>query len=103
MVLHCLRRDEELVAETTQLALSALWGGYAALLLAVGIRVRQPWARYLGLGIFGVTLVKMVTIDLWHLEMLHRTIAFIGLGVLMIACSFLYNRFRELIVGPAEG
>lgn len=87
------------VEETTQLALSALWAGYAAALLAIGIRLRQPWARYLGLAVFAVTLVKMVTIDLWQLEMLHRTIAFIGLGVLMIACSFLYNRFRELIVG----
>jgi uncharacterized membrane protein len=87
------------VYETTQLALSALWGSYAAILLAVGIRLRQPWARYLGLGVFGVTLVKMVTIDLWQLEMLHRTIAFLGLGILMIACSFLYNRFRDLIVG----
>lgn len=85
--------------ETTQLALSALWGGYAALLLAVGIRLGQPWARYLGLGVFGVTLVKMVTIDLWQLETLHRTIAFVGLGVLMIACSFFYNRFRGLIAG----
>ena len=89
------------VYETTQLALSALWGSYAAVLLAVGIRFRQPWARYLGLAVFAVTVVKMVTIDLWQLEMLHRTIAFVGLGILMIACSFLYNRFRELIVGSA--
>jgi uncharacterized membrane protein len=43
--------------------------------------------------------MKMVTVDLWQLEVLQRTFAFGGLGVLMIACSFLYNRFRGLIVG----
>lgn len=84
----------------TQLALSALWGGYSAALVAAGVGFRQRWARYLGLATFGITVVKMVTVDLWQLEMLQRTIAFIGLGVLMIGCSFLYNRFRDLIVRP---
>ena len=83
----------------TQLALSGLWATYSAGLVAVGIALRQRWARYLGLATFGITLVKMVTVDLWQLEIIHRTFAFVGLGVLMIVCSFLYNRFRDLIVG----
>ena len=85
--------------EALQFVLSALWASYATVLVAVGIAVKQQWARYLGLGVFCFTVIKMVTIDLWQLEILQRTVAFIGLGVLMIGCSFVYNRFRDLIVG----
>ena len=87
------------VFAATQLVLSALWAVYSAALVAAGIAFRQRWARYLGLVTFGLTLVKMVTVDLWQLGVLQRTVAFIGLGVLMIGCSFLYNRFRDVIVG----
>lgn len=85
--------------EVVQFALSGLWATYSTVLVVVGVAFRQKWARYLGLGTFGLTIVKMLTVDLWQLEVLHRTIAFIGLGVLMIGCSFMYNRFRDLIVG----
>ncbi|MDP9066811.1 MAG: DUF2339 domain-containing protein [Actinomycetota bacterium] len=84
---------------TTQFVLSGLWAGYSAGLIAVGVWLRQRWARYLGLATFALTLIKMVTVDLWQLETLQRTMAFVGLGVLMIACSFLYNRFRDIIAG----
>ncbi|MBW3594275.1 MAG: DUF2339 domain-containing protein [Actinobacteria bacterium] len=84
---------------TTQFVLSAVWLSYSTALLVAGVAFKQRWARYLGLAIFGFTLMKMVTVDLWQLEILQRTIAFVGLGVLMIGCSFMYNRFRELIVG----
>lgn len=84
---------------TTQFVLSTLWATYSSVLVAVGVAWKQKWARYLGVATFGLILVKMLTVDLWQLEILQRTIAFVGLGVLMIACSFLYNRFRGLIVG----
>jgi uncharacterized membrane protein len=87
------------VYELTQFGLSTLWGIYSAALLVVGVAFKQQWARYLGLATFGFTLVKMVSVDLWQLEVLQRTFAFVGLGVLMIGCSFMYNRFRNLIVG----
>ena len=87
------------IYEATQFVLSAIWGIYSAALIAVGVAVKQRWARYLGLATFGLTVVKMVTVDLWQLETLQRTIAFVGLGVLMISCSFLYNRFRTFITG----
>jgi uncharacterized membrane protein len=83
----------------TQFGLSTLWGVYSTGLLVVGVAFKQQWARYLGLATFGLTVMKMVTVDLWQLEVLQRTIAFVGLGVLMIGCSFMYNRFRGLIVG----
>ena len=87
------------VYAATQFALSAVWGIYSAALIGIGVATKQRWARYLGLATFAMTLLKMVTVDLWQLEILQRTVAFVGLGVLMIGCSFLYNRFRTYIVG----
>jgi hypothetical protein len=37
-------------------------------------------------------------VDLWLLEPLHRTIAFTGLGLLLLLGSLLYHRFRDLIL-----
>ncbi|MDQ3941235.1 MAG: DUF2339 domain-containing protein [Actinomycetota bacterium] len=89
--------------DVRQFAISALWGVYSAALLGVGVARRQPWIRFLALGLFGVTIAKMVTVDLWHLEVLQRTVAFVGLGALLLASSLIYNRFRDLIVGVAPG
>ena len=88
--------------EVRQFAFSALWALYSALVLAIGVARRQPWLRYFALGLFGLTIAKMVSVDLWQLEVLQRTVAFVGLGAVLLACSVMYNRFRDLIVGPRE-
>jgi uncharacterized membrane protein len=80
---------------------SLLWSLYAAILLVVGIVRKIPAARYFAIGLFGVTIVKMMTIDVWQLSELRRMVAFVGLGALLLICSLMYNRFRELIVGGA--
>ena len=78
------------------------WACYSAVLLAIGVARRQPWLRYLALGLFGLTIAKMVSVDLWQLGVLQRTVAFVGLGAVLLACSVMYNRFRDLIVGSPE-
>ena len=84
---------------TLQFSYSALWATYAAVLFAVGIIKRIPWARYLAIGVFAVTIAKMVSVDLWELDVLYRMVAFIGLGALLLVCSLMYNRMRDLVVG----
>jgi len=81
---------------------SAIWGTYASILLAVGIVRRLHGARTLALVIFAVTLWKMAANDLWLLPTGLRTIAFIGLGVLLLGCSLLYHRFKDAINGTAH-
>jgi uncharacterized membrane protein len=70
---------------------------YAGIALAVGVIFRLRGARVFALGVFGLTIAKMVTHDLWMLPTAYRTIGFIGIGVVLLACSLLYHRFREML------
>ncbi|HEX2030189.1 MAG TPA: DUF2339 domain-containing protein [Actinomycetota bacterium] len=79
-------------------AYTAIWALYAGGLLAVGVAARLPRARLFAVSLFGITLGKLVLVDLWRLEPLHRTLAFTGLGVLLLVGSVMYHRFRHLIL-----
>ncbi|MEX2457622.1 MAG: DUF2339 domain-containing protein [Actinomycetota bacterium] len=81
-----------------QYTLTVAWSAYAAGLLAAGVLGRRPRARLVALGIFGVTISKVVIVDLWLLSAPHRVFAFGALGVLLLACSLLYHRFRAIIL-----
>lgn len=84
-----------------QFTLSAIWAIYAGVLLTVGVATRQRWARLAALALFGVTVAKMVLIDLWTLSTGERVLAFIGLGALLLACSLMYHRFKHMIFDAA--
>ena len=79
-------------------SLSAIWAVYAGLLLVVGITFRLRSARLLAVGVFGVTLIKMVVSDLWFVGQVHRIVSFVGIGALLLACSLLFHRFKHLVM-----
>jgi uncharacterized membrane protein len=93
----------ELASAAVLFGQSLTWAVYASALLVAGVVRRIPWARYFAIALFGLTIVKMVTVDVWELTILHRMIAFVGLGALLLACSLMYNRFRDLVVLGASG
>ena len=72
---------------------SIAWGLFALLLLIVGMRRRNAPARYAGLGLLGITVVKLFFHDLSQLDQLYRIGAFIVVAVIAIVASFLYQRF----------
>jgi uncharacterized membrane protein len=80
-------------------SISAIWAAYAAVLLAIGIAVRLKSARLLAIGIFGVTLIKMVGSDLWSIGPVHRIVSFAGIGALLLACSLLFHRVKHVVLG----
>lgn len=84
--------------QALQFTYSTIWGLYAGALLAVGIVGRIRGARLLAVALLGATMVKMVVVDLWLLEPLLRTLAFVGLGAVLLAGSLLYHRFRDLVL-----
>lgn len=77
-------------------AYSIAWALFALALLLVGIWKRLPAARYAALGLLGVTLLKLFFRDLVSLSALHRIGAFIGVAVVSISASVLYQRFFAL-------
>jgi uncharacterized membrane protein len=41
----------------------------------------------------------MLVVDLWTLSTGERVLAFIGVGCLLLACSLMYHRFKDMIFG----
>ncbi|MFH0990825.1 MAG: DUF2339 domain-containing protein [bacterium] len=80
-----------------QLALSSVWLFYSILLMVVGIWRRHQMIRVASIILFGVTILKIFIYDLSSLETLYRIFSFIGLGVILLMTSYLYQRYKGLI------
>ncbi|MEO2199151.1 MAG: DUF2339 domain-containing protein [bacterium] len=75
-----------------QMMLSATWGAYATALTAAGFKRRYAPIRYLAIAVFGVTVVKVFTVDLSQLDSIYRILSSIALGLLLMGASYLYQR-----------
>ena len=62
-------------------------------LILAGMRIKQRASRYAGVALLGVTLAKLFLHDLSDLDELYRIGAFVGVAVILIAASFIYQRF----------
>jgi uncharacterized membrane protein len=76
-----------------QLAYSISWLLFALGLLAIGIRWKLIYVRWVGLGLIVITVLKVFFKDLWVLGQLYRVGSFIGLAVTLMLVSFLYQRY----------
>jgi Predicted membrane protein (DUF2339) len=72
---------------------SIAWALFALVLLVAGIAKKIPAARYAAIGLLGVTLLKLFFHDLAQLGQLYRIGAFIGVAVIAMLASFLYQKF----------
>ena len=85
---------------------SILWASFALGMLLVGIARNHRFLRYAGLSLFAVVSFKVFFIDLRHLDPIYRIIAFVVLGLLLLAGSFVYLKHRERFAtgkDPDEG
>ena len=72
---------------------SIAWALFAFALLIVGMKQKSGAVRYAGLGLLLVTLFKLFFHDLNSLSQLYRIGAFMGVAVILIVASFVYQRF----------
>jgi uncharacterized membrane protein len=72
---------------------SLAWAAFAFALLFLGIQRRLVSARYAGIGLLSATLLKLFLHDLWSLGGLYRIGSLIGLALVLIPVSYLYQRF----------
>jgi uncharacterized membrane protein len=77
-----------------EVMLSLSWAAYAVGLIVAGIRRRYAPIRYLAMVVLAVTILKVFTADLAELGQAYRVLSAIGLGVLLLIASFLYQRFK---------
>ncbi len=76
-----------------QLAYSIGWLVFSIGLMIVGIKWGNIKVRWAAIILLVGTSVKIFTLDLWKLGQLYRVGAFVGLAVVLILVSFLYQRF----------
>jgi uncharacterized membrane protein len=85
-----------------QLTLSGVWLFYSVALMVAGIWRRLPGLRIISIALFGITILKIFIYDLSFLERLYRIFSFIGLGVILLAVSYLYQRYKAVIFDSAK-
>ena len=72
---------------------SIAWAVFALVLLVTGIAKRVRTTRYAGLGLLGVTILKLFFHDLAQLDQLYRIGAFVAVAAIAMLGSFAYQRF----------
>ncbi|WP_031499758.1 DUF2339 domain-containing protein [Bryobacter aggregatus] len=71
------------------------WGLAGASMLGIGFSLQQRWLRFSGLALFGLGILKLFLYDLSGLTGLARILSFLILGLLLIAASWIYTRFKD--------
>lgn len=90
--------DRSRLANLQQLSLSGAWLLYSAVLMCLGIWRRFRGMRFVAIGLFGITILKIFVYDLSFLETLYRIFSFIALGVILLAVSYAYQKYKDVIV-----
>lgn len=73
---------------------SILWAVYAMVLTIIGFTGRLASFRRLGLILFIITALKVLS-DVWSLGELYRIISFITFGVIALIASFVYIKYKD--------
>ncbi|HEX4164414.1 MAG TPA: DUF2339 domain-containing protein [Bryobacteraceae bacterium] len=74
---------------------SVLLAIYGSLVLLYGMAKRSFIDRALGLFLLTLVVLKLYLWDVWQLSRFYQVSAFVALGVLLLAASYLYSRFRD--------
>ena len=85
-----------------KLGLSIVWSVYALFLVVAGIVKKKKHWRLTGITFFVITLIKLFTYDLNQTTTISKTISFISLGAILLLVSYLYNRYKHVILAEDE-
>ena len=77
-----------------QLALTVMWTVYATALLGLGFRLSRARLRWLGMAMYGVSVVKLFLVDMANVQQLYRILAFFVLAVVLGLVARTYQRFK---------
>jgi len=80
-----------------KLGLSIIAGSYSLLLISYGIYVRKAYLRVSAMVLLAITLGKVIFYDLSTFTTVSKTVVLIILGVIMLAASFLYNKYKHVL------
>jgi uncharacterized membrane protein len=78
-----------------QLSISIAWLLLSCLFLWIGIWQKKQSVRILSICVFGLSILKIFLFDLSFLTMLYRIFSFMGLGIILLAVSFIYQKYKH--------
>lgn len=75
-----------------QFTYSACFMLFGAALLVIGFTRQIPFLRWQALVVLAITVAKVFLVDISQLNEGYRVVSFLGLGALLLAISFVYQR-----------
>ncbi len=81
--------------------LSVYWGVFAVGAVVMGFRLRVAPARYAGLALLAITVVKVLIIDMAGVGQIWRVMSTVVVGLLVLAVSVGYGRIAPKLLGGA--
>jgi uncharacterized membrane protein len=85
-----------------QFTYSAFLMIFGVVLLSLGFMRRSAFLRWQALVLLAVSIAKVFLVDMSELSQGYRILSFLGLGVLLLAVSFVYQRDWLNLRSPAR-
>ena len=76
-------------------ALLAAWSLSGILIFLAGLATNEHNLRLAGVALLLFAVIRLVFFDVWQLEETARYLSLIGVGVALLAVSFLYSRYAD--------
>jgi uncharacterized membrane protein len=90
-----LDRSPQEAAWLRNIGLSVIWIAGAVVAMGIGLWRDVTALRVSAIGLFAVTVGKVLLVDLGELDALYRIVSFIVLGAVLLLASVLYARLRR--------
>lgn len=79
-------------------AISVLWTLYSVVLMLLGFRKNSAPLRRVSFALFLVVVLKVFLFDMQNFSTPYRIVSFIILGLVLVATSYLYYRYKDRII-----
>lgn len=93
--LHANRGGTRDLSMARHMALSILWALLAFAAVAAGFRWKFTILRYAALALLGITVVKVLLVDMARVAAIWRILSFLAVGALLLGVSYIYQRNPE--------
>jgi uncharacterized membrane protein len=82
-------------ATVKQVVMSVLWAMMGFATIVAGFRRNIAALRYAALALLGLTLAKILLVDMAEVRTIWRILSFVGVGGLLLAVSFIYHQYLD--------
>jgi uncharacterized membrane protein len=91
------------ISDAEQYTYSVAWLVFGVILLGIGLLLPSQRARLASAVMIAITILKVFLIDMSNLTGAYRAFSFIGLGLVLVAIGWLYQRilFKQTKTPPA--